>query len=74
MIWAALFTAVAIAILDKHALRRANRREVTVYWLLVMLAVAMSALVSWHLWPNVHLLAPFDAAFGPVTKWMYEII
>ncbi|MBX5437274.1 MAG: hypothetical protein IRZ33_08655 [Alicyclobacillaceae bacterium] len=74
MIWAALCTAVAVAILDKHALRRASRRELAVYWSLVMLAVAMSALVSWHLWPNVHLLAPFDATFGRVTKWMYEIL
>ncbi|WP_175511492.1 hypothetical protein [Alicyclobacillus macrosporangiidus] len=74
VIWVALFTVVTVAILDKHALRRANRREATVYWSLVMLAVAMSALVSWHLWPNLDLLAPFDATFGPVTKWIYEIL
>lgn len=74
MIWAALFTAVTVAILNKDALRRASRREAVVYWSLLMLAVGMSALVSWHLWPHLHLLAPFDATLGPVTKWIYKIL
>ncbi|WP_206919733.1 hypothetical protein [Alicyclobacillus suci] len=74
MIWLALFTAFAVAVLDRHSLRQAARREVPVYWGLIFAALAMSASVSWHLWPNLHLLAPFEAMFGPVTKWMYKIL
>ncbi|MCL6632809.1 MAG: hypothetical protein K6T63_09260 [Alicyclobacillus herbarius] len=74
MIWVALFTAIAVAVLDRHALRRSCRREVGVYGSLMIATLAMSALVSWHLWPNLHLLAPFDAMFGPVTKWIYGIL
>ncbi|CAM3947609.1 hypothetical protein [Alicyclobacillus pomorum] len=74
MIWLALVTVICIAAVDTNSLRQASRHEITVYAALVVLALAMSSLVSWHLWSDVHLIAPFDAMFGSMTKWLYEIL
>jgi hypothetical protein len=74
MIWTALVAAISIAAIDFNSLRRASRHEIAVYATLVVLALGMSALVSWHLWPNIHLIGPFDAMFRPLTNWLYNIL
>jgi hypothetical protein len=70
----ALVTVICIAAIDTNSLRQASRHEIIVYAALVVLALAMSALVSWHLWSEVHLIAPIDAMFGSMTKWLYKIL
>jgi hypothetical protein len=72
--WMAVVAAVSIAAIDFKLLRQAGRHEIAVYAVLVVLALAMSALVSWNLWPQVRLMAPFDAVFRPLTKWLYKIL
>jgi hypothetical protein len=74
VIWIALVGTVVIVAVDIKLLRQAKRHEITVYATLVVMGLAMSALVSWHLWPDVRLIAPFDAMFRPVTKWLYKIL
>jgi hypothetical protein len=75
VIWIGLVTTVFIVAIDAtNSLRQASRHEIVVYVTLVVLALAMSALVTWHLWPDVNLIAPFDAMFGPVTRWLYKIL
>lgn len=74
MIWIALVSAFSIVAIDTNSLRHASRHEIAVYAALVVLALAMAALVSWYLWADVHLTAPFDAMFGPITKWLYKIL
>jgi hypothetical protein len=74
VIWVALVSTVVIAAIDIKLLRQARRHEIAVYATLVVMGLAMSAMVSWNLWQDVHLMAPFDAMFRPVTKWLYKIL
>ncbi|MCL6442581.1 MAG: hypothetical protein K6T83_03820 [Alicyclobacillus sp.] len=74
MIWVALVAVVSVVAIDIKLLRNAKRHEIAVYIALVVPTLAMSSVVSWHLLPDVHLLEPFDAVFGPVTQWLYKIL
>lgn len=74
MIWLAMVAAISIVAIDMNVLRRASRHEIIVYTTLVVLALGMSALVSWHLWADVDLIGPFDAMFRPLTNWLYNIL
>jgi hypothetical protein len=74
VIWTALLGTVVIVAIDLKLLRQARRHEIALYATLVVMGLAMSAMVSWNLWPDVRLMAPFDAMFRPVTNWLYKIL
>lgn len=55
-------------------LRQRKWRELFVHTSLTGIGLVMAALVQWHLWLKIDLLAPIEAVFMPLTKWFYGIL
>jgi hypothetical protein len=72
--WLALIAALAVAAFEFRSLRTAGFHEVTVYTTVLCLTIAMGGLISFEWWPRVHLLAPLQYLFTPLTDWLYKIL
>ncbi len=53
---------------------RMTVREWIVYGSLLVIALIASALITWHVWPNLQPLAWLYFLFQPPTKWFYRIL
>jgi hypothetical protein len=72
VIWVALVFTVAI--LGYGIWQKITLREWLLKITLLLFSLLGSGLVSWNLWPKLDLLFWVQAAFEPLTKWMYSIL
>lgn len=73
MIWCALlFTGAIAAIEGPVRLRSKQWKALWVEGLLLGLALAMAAMVQFHIWLQFDPLAPIKLVFTPLSNWIYS--
>jgi uncharacterized membrane protein YhhN len=74
VIWVAFVFAAAILAQWWRDRQQLTVGVIVVGSVLLTMTLAFSAIVTWHLWPEIQPLRAVELVFEPPTRWLYSVL